>query len=47
MKIEMILFKQFDFRTACINLAQDNSKIIDRHKYWNILLFKEAIKIKE
>ena len=24
-----------------------NTRIIDRHENWNILLFKEAIKIKE
>ena len=24
-----------------------NTRIIDRHKNWNILLFKEAIQIKE
>ena len=24
-----------------------NTRIIDRHKNWNIILFKEAIKIKE
>ena len=36
-----------DPRTSCINLVQMNTRIIDRHKNWNILLFKEAIKIKE
>ena len=43
------LFKtdKFDFRAACINLVQDNTEIIDRHRNWNILLFKEALKIKE
>ena len=30
-----------------INLVQMNTKIIDRHKNWNILLFKGAIQIKE
>ena len=29
------------------NLAQMNTRIIDRRKNWNILLFKEAIKDKE
>ena len=38
---------KFDSRTACINLVQDNFEIIDRHKNWNILLLKEALKIKE
>ena len=36
-----------DPRTSRINLVQMNSRIIDRHKDWNILNFKEAIKIKE
>ena len=36
-----------DPRTSRINLVQMNTRIIDRHKNWNILLFKEAIKIKE
>ena len=35
-----------DPRTSGINLVQMNSRIIDRHKDWNILNFKEAIKIK-
>ena len=29
------------------NLVQMNTRIIDRHKNWNILLFEEAIKMKE
>ena len=29
------------------DLVQMNPRIIDRHKNWKILLFKEAIKIKE
>ena len=36
-----------DPRTSCINLMKINTRIIDRHKNWNILPFKEAIKIKE
>ena len=36
-----------DLRTSRINLVQMNTRIIDRHQNWNILLFKEAIKIKE
>ena len=36
-----------DLRTSSINLVQMNTRIIDRHQNWNILLFKEAIKIKE
>ena len=38
---------QFDLRSARINLVQDNTTIIDRHRNWNILLFKEALKIKQ
>ena len=38
---------KFDLRTTRINLVQDNTEITDRHKNWNILLFKEALKIKE
>ena len=26
---------------------QNNAEMTDRHKNWNILLFKEALKIKE
>ena len=37
---------KFDLRTARINLVQDNTEIIDRHRNWNILLFKEVLKIK-
>ena len=33
-----------DLRTSRINLVQMNIRIIDRHKNWNTLLFKEAIK---
>ena len=38
---------KFHLRTARINLVQDNTEITDRHKNWNIILFKEALKIKE
>ena len=34
-------------RTSYINLVQMNTRIINCHKNWNILPFKEAIKIKE
>ena len=34
-------------RNSRINLVIDNSNIIDRYKKFNILLFKEANKIKE
>ena len=36
-----------DPRTSRIKLEQMKTRIIDRHKNWNILLLKEAIKIKE
>ena len=38
---------KFDLRTTHINLVQNNTEIIDRHKNWNTLLFEEALKIKE
>ena len=38
---------KFDLRTAPINLVQGNTEIIDRHRNWNILFFKESLKIKE
>ena len=36
-----------DQRTSRVNLVQMNTRIIDHHKNWNILLCKEAIKIKD
>ena len=42
-----IIDDELDLRSRSINLLQINSRIIDRHKNWNVLLFKEAIKIKE
>ena len=36
-----------DDRNARINLVIDNANIIDRYKEFNILLFKEALKINE
>ena len=36
-----------DIRTSRINLVQTKTRTIDLHKNWNILLFKEVIKIKE
>ena len=38
---------ELDLRSTRIKLVQINTQITDRHKNWNILLFKEAIKIKE
>ena len=38
---------KFDLGAARINLVQDNTEVINRHRNWNILLFKEALKIKD
>ena len=35
-----------DIKASQINLVQNNTHVIDGHKNWNILLLKEAIKIK-
>lgn len=35
-----------DIKSSQINLVQNNTHVIDGHKNWNILLLKEAIKIK-
>ena len=42
-----IIDDEFDLRSCHVNLVQMNTRIIDRHKNWNVFLFKEAIKIKE
>ena len=42
-----IIDDDFDLRSSRINLIQMNTRIIDCLKNWNVLLFKEAIKIKE
>ena len=42
-----IIDDEFDLRSSRINLVQMNTRIIDRRKNWNVLLFKEAINIKE
>ena len=34
-------------RDININIVKDNVQIIDSHRNWNVLLYKEAIKIKE
>lgn len=36
-----------DIKSSQINLVQNNTHVIDGHKNWNILLLKEAIKIKQ
>ena len=36
-----------DYRDMNINIVKDNVWIIDSHRNWNVLLYKEAIKIKE
>ena len=37
---------KYDFRTARINLVLHNAETTDKHKNWDIILFKEALKIK-
>ena len=36
-----------DRKASLINLVRSNIKILDRHSNWNILLFKEALAIKQ
>ena len=36
-----------DHRDININIVKNNVRIIDSHSNWNVLLYKEAIKIKE
>ena len=36
-----------DIRNWCINFVIDNTNLIDCYKNFNVLLFKEALKIKE
>ena len=42
-----IINDEFDLRSSRINLVRMSTRITDRHKNWNVLLFKEATKIKE
>ena len=42
-----IIDYEFELRSSRVNLVQMNTRIIDHHKNWNVLLFKEAMKIKE
>ena len=42
-----IINDEFGLRSSRIYLVQMNTRIIDCHKNWNDLLFKEAIEIKE
>ena len=42
-----IIDDEFNLRSSHVNLSQMNTRIIDGHKNWNVLLFKEKIKIKE
>ena len=37
----------FDIKPLETDLVQNNTRIVDWHRNWNILLFKEAIKMKE
>ena len=36
-----------DHRDININIVKNNVRIIDSHRNWNVLLYEEAIKIKE
>ena len=36
-----------DHRDININIVKNNVLIIDSHRNWNVLFYKEAIKIKE
>ena len=36
-----------DHRDININIVKNNVRIIDSHSNWNVLLYKEAVKIKE
>ena len=36
-----------DHRDININIVKDNLRIIGSHRNWSVLLYKEAIKIKE
>ena len=38
---------QYGFRTARVNLVQDNAEIIDKNKNWNLISLKGMLKIKE
>ena len=42
-----IIHDEFDLRSSRVNLVQMNTRIIDRHKKWNVLLFKEPFKVKK
>ena len=42
-----IIDDEFDLRSSRVNLVQMSTRIFDLHENWNVLLFKEAIKIKE
>ena len=36
-----------DHRDININIVKNNVRIIDCHRNWNVLLYKEAVKTKE
>ena len=39
--------EKFDRKTFSVNIVKENTCIYDRAGQWDILLFKEALKIKE
>ena len=39
--------EKFDRKTFCVNAVKENTCIIDKARQWDILIFKEGLKIKE
>ena len=39
--------EKFDRKTFSVNIVKEETCIIDKARQWDILLFKEALKIKE
>ena len=39
--------EKFDRKTFSVNIVKENTCIIDKARLWDILLFKEVLKIKE
>ena len=39
--------EKFDRKTFSVNIVKESTCIIDKARQWDILLFKEALKIKE
>ena len=45
--ISDVSISEKDKRDRNVNIVQSNTRIIDAHKNWKVLLIKEALKIKE